>query len=67
MTKEINLNVGDTGATYNNTVRAKDLDLTQQKKPWEKGFAGAEEHRQKQLLQRALGDSGMGISNREVK
>lgn len=67
MSRIINIDCGDSGANYDNTVRAKELDLTEMKKPWEKGFEGAEEHRQKRLLQKALGDTGTGISNKEVK
>lgn len=63
MTRKTDLNCGELGVNRGNTVRTE-LDLTNRKKPWEKGFCH-EEHAQKAELQRALGDSGRGISNRE--
>jgi hypothetical protein len=41
-----------------------DLDLTEKKKPWDKGFAGNEEFEQKGIYQQSLGDSGTAISNK---
>jgi len=42
-----------------------DLDLTAKKKPWEPGYAGGEEFKQKNAYQQSLGDSGKAIISPE--
>lgn len=62
MSDTINIRNGEANIA---NVRS-DIDLTKKKKPWEQGYAGGEEFAQKCAYQKSLGDSGNGISNRDV-
>ncbi|AUR85193.1 hypothetical protein NVP1077O_29 [Vibrio phage 1.077.O._10N.261.45.A10] len=44
-----------------------DLDLTQKKKPWEKGYGDSDEQSQKAEYRASLGDSATAIKNIEPK
>ncbi len=48
----------------NNNKYVPIIDLTNKKKPWDKGFE-SHEHQQKAEFQRAKGDSGDGVDNKE--